>query len=117
MGDYYAACMDEAGIEAQGTKALAPVLAGIDKVASKTDLFRLLGEHEATALPTLFGFGGAPDLHDSKSTIANLGQGGIGLPDRDDYLKDDAKSKEKRAKYVEHMAKMLQLAGRPRSRR
>ena len=111
VGDYYAACMDEAGIEAQGGKALAPVLADIDKVASKTDLFRLLGEHEASALPTLFGFGGGPDLHDSKSTIANVGQGGIGLPDRDDYLKDDAKSKEKRAKYVEHMAKMLELAG------
>src|SRR4029079_8473666 len=60
-----------------------------------------------------FGFGGSPELHDSKSTIANLGQGGIGLPDRDDYLKDDAKSKEKRAKYVEHMAKMLELAGTP----
>lgn len=113
VGDYYAACMDEAGIEAQGTKPLAPVLADIDKVASKTDLFRLLGEHEASALPTLFGFGGGPDLHDSKSTIANVSQGGIGLPDRDDYLKDDAKSKEKRAKYVEHMAKMLELAGTP----
>ncbi len=111
VGDYYAACMDEAGIEAQGAMALTPVLAGIDKVASKADLFRLLGEHEATALPTLFGFGGAPDLHDSKSMIANVGQGGIALPDRDDYLKDDPKSKEKRAKYVEHMAKMLQLAG------
>ncbi len=113
VGDYYAACMDEAGIEAQGAKPLAPVLAAIDKVASRTDLFRLLGEHEASALPTLFGFGGGPDLHDSKSTIANVSQGGIGLPDRDDYLKDDAKSKEKRAKYVEHMAKMLELAGTP----
>ena len=111
VGDYYAACMDEAGIEALGAKALAPVLADIDKVAGKADFFRLLGEHEANALPTLFGFGGAPDLHDSKMTIANVGQGGIGLPDRDDYLKDDAKSKEKRAKYVEHIAKMLVLAG------
>ncbi|MBX7186303.1 MAG: M13 family metallopeptidase [Vicinamibacteria bacterium] len=111
VGDYYAACMDEAGIEAQGTRPLAPVLAGIDKVASRTDFFRLLGEHEASALPTLFGFGGAPDLHDSKSTIANVGQGGIGLPDRDDYLKEDAKSEEKRAKYVEHMTKMFELAG------
>lgn len=113
VGDYYAACMDEAGIEAQGTKALTPVLAAIDKVTTRAEFFRLLGEHEATALPTLFGFGGSPDLHDSKSTIANVGQGGIGLPDRDDYLKEDAKSKEKRAKYVEHMAKMFVLAGAP----
>jgi putative endopeptidase len=113
VGDYYAACMDEAGIEAQGTKALTPALAAIDKVTTRAEFFRLLGEHEASALPTLFGFGGSPDLHDSKSTIANVGQGGIGLPDRDDYLKEDAKSKEKRARYVEHMTKMLALAGTP----
>jgi len=66
VGDYYAACMDEAGIEAQGTRALAPLLADVDKVASRTDFFRLLGEHEATALPTLFGFRSGTDLHDSK---------------------------------------------------
>ena len=69
-------------------------------------------QHEAAALPTLFRFGAAPDLHDSKQTIASLGQGGLGLPDRDDYLKDDAKSKEKREKYVEHVARMLELRRR-----
>ena len=83
----------------------------IDAVASKRDLFQLLGEHEASALPTLFRFGAAPDLHDSTQTIASLGQGGIGLPDRDDYLKDDAKSKEKREKYLEHVARTLVLLG------
>ena len=80
-------------------------------MTSKEDLFRRLGEHDAAALPTLFGFGAAPDLHDSKQTVANLAQGGLGLPDRDDYLKDDAKSKEKRERYVEHVTRMLQLIG------
>src|SRR6266511_3079595 len=62
-------------------------------------------------LPGLFRFGSAPDMHDSRRTVASLGQGGLGLPDRDDYLKDDAKSKEKRERYVEHVSRLLGLAG------
>ena len=112
VGDYYAACMDEAGDRGPGPQARSsPSWRGSTAVQSKKDLFRLLGEHEAEALPTLFRFGSAPDLHDSTQTIASLGQGGLGLPDRDDYLKDDAKSKEKREKYLEHVARMLELAG------
>jgi putative endopeptidase len=111
VGDYYAACMNESAVEKQGTTPIEPILRGVDAIASKEDLFRRLGEHDAAALPTLFRFGAAPDLHDSKQTIASLGQGGLGLPDRDDYLKDDAKSKEKRERYLAHVAKMLQLLG------
>jgi endothelin-converting enzyme/putative endopeptidase len=111
VGDYYAACMDEATIEARGRKPVEPVLARVEAVQSKSDFFRLLGEHEGTALPTLYRFGSAPDMHDSNRTIATLGQGGLSLPDRDDYLKDDPKSKEKREKFVEHAARMLELAG------
>src|SRR5688572_17222578 len=69
VGDYYAACMDEPGIEKRGTKPIEPILARVDAIASKGDLFRRLGEHEASALPALFRFGAAPDLHDSKQTI------------------------------------------------
>ena len=111
VGDYYAACMDETGIEKQGTKPIEPILKAVDAIASKEDLFRRLGANDAAALPTLFRFGAAADLHDSKQTIASLGQGGLSLPDRDDYIKDDAKSKEKRDRFVEHVAKMLQLLG------
>ncbi len=111
VGDYYAACMDEAGLEALGTKPLAPILAGVEAVQTRRDLFRLLGDNESNALPGLFRFGSAPDMHDSRQTVASLGQGGLGLPDRDDYLKDDAKSKEKREKYVEHMTHLLALLG------
>ncbi len=111
VGDYYAACMDESLIESQGRAPLDPLLARVDAVQSKGDLFRLLGENEASALPTFFRFGSAPDMHDSKRTIATVGQGGLSLPDRDDYLKDDAKSKEKRERFLEHAARLLQLAG------
>jgi putative endopeptidase len=111
VGDYYAACMDEAGIEAKGLDPIRPALDRMAAVDSKRALFHLLGEHEAQALPALFRFGSAPDMHDSRQTIASVGQGGLGLPDRDDYLNDDAKSKEKREKYTEHVAHMLELAG------
>jgi len=111
VGDYYAACMDEAAIEKLGTKPIAPVLASVEAVRTRADLFRVLGQNDAAALPTLFRFSAAADLHDSTRTVANLGQGGIGLPDRDDYLKDDAKSREKRERYLDHVARMLQLAG------
>jgi endothelin-converting enzyme/putative endopeptidase len=112
VGDYYAACMAEPQIEAQGRAPLDPLLARVDAVQSKAELFRLLGENEAGALPTFFRFGSAPDMHDSTRTIATVGQqGGLSLPDRDDYLKDDAKSKEKRERFLAHVERMLQLAG------
>jgi predicted metalloendopeptidase len=115
-GDYYAACMDQPGIEKRGTKPIEPVLARIDALAGKPDLFRLFGEHEVTGLPSPFTFGSGPDLHDSRQTIAVLGQGGLGLPDRDDYLKDDPKTKEKREKYLQHVAALLKLAGASEAR-
>jgi putative endopeptidase len=111
VGDYYAACMDDATIEARGRKPLEPIQARVEAVQSKGDFFRLLGENEGSALPTLFRFGAAPDLHDSTQTIASLGQGGLSLPDRDDYLKEDAKSREKRERFLGHVARMLELAG------
>jgi endothelin-converting enzyme/putative endopeptidase len=111
VGDSYAACMDEAAVEAKGLAPVQPILERVAAVDSKKAFFRLLGEHEAQALPGLFRFGSAPDMHDSRQTIATIGQGGIGLPDRDDYLKDDAKSKEKRERYVAHVARVLELGG------
>ena len=111
VGDYYAACMDETGIETLGARPLEPILKRIEALSTKSGLFALFGEHEKTALPALFRFGASPDMHDSRQTIANVGQGGLGLPDRDDYLKDDPKSKEKREKYVEHMARTFVLLG------
>ena len=62
-------------------------------------------------VPALFGFGAQPDLHNASTEIANVGQGGLGLPDRDYYLEQDAKSVETRQKYLEHMANMFVLLG------
>ena len=63
--------------------------------------------------PLIFGFGSEQDAKNSKETIAAAYQGGLSLPDRDYYLKEDAKSKEIRDKYLTHLSKMLQLAGDP----
>jgi endothelin-converting enzyme/putative endopeptidase len=113
IGDYFAACMDESAIEARGAKPLQPLLADIAAIKSKKDLARFLGAEHPRAYGSnwLFGFGSSQDFNDATQVIAEASAGGLGLPDRDYYIKSDAKSKEIRAKYVAHVAKMLQLTG------
>ncbi len=113
VGDFYAAGMDEAAIEKAGTKSLAPWLAKIDALTSTADLPKLLAEFHARRLPAGFGLNVAQDQKESTRYIPVLGQGGLGLPDRDYYLKEDTKSKELRKKYYEHVAKMFELTGDP----
>jgi putative endopeptidase len=111
VGDYYASCMDESAIEKKGTAPLMPALEQINGIKTKEDLIRQVATMHRNATPALFAFYGQPDMHDSTATIAYLDQGGITLPDRDYYIKDDAKSVETRQKYVEHVEKMFELAG------
>jgi len=115
IGDYYASCMDEAAIEKLGAKPLLPELERIARLKSRQDL----AEYVATAqFPpslygggTLFAFRSNQDFKDSTQVIAEADQGGLGLPDRDYYLKDDAKSEELRKAYLAHVAKMFELLG------
>ena len=113
IGDYFAACMDEATVDKLGAKPLAPYLARIDAMKSKRDIPRVLGElHLATGDAGLFfGFGSNQDFADASKVIAFARGGGLGLPDRDYYTREDDKSKEIRAKYVAHVTKMLELLG------
>lgn len=111
VGDYYASCMDESAIEKKGTAPLTPALERIDAIKTKMDLIRQVATMHRDATPALFAFYPQPDMHDSTATIAFIDQGGITLPDRDYYIKDDAKSVETRQKYVEHVQKMFELAG------
>ena len=114
IGDYYAACMDEKAVEAAGIKPLDPYMAKIDGLQSKTDLAEVVG-NPAYFLPyrrsTLFRFGSEQDAKNSAQVIAVTDQGGLGLPDRDYYVKDDAKSQELRKAYLGHVQKMLELLG------
>jgi putative endopeptidase len=111
VGDYYAACMDESAVEKKGTDPLAPELERINGVKTKPELIKQIAYMHQHATPALFAFYSQPDMHDSSLTIANVDQGGITLPDRDYYIKDDPKSVETRQKYVEHVQKLLELAG------
>ncbi len=111
VGDYYASCMDESGIEKKGPAPLDPALERIKAVKTRAELAGQIAYMHQNATPALFAFYAQPDMHDSGETIAYLDQGGLTLPDRDYYLKDDPKSVETRQKYLEHMQKMFQLAG------
>ena len=111
VGNYYAACMDEATIEKKGTTPLDPTMEAIAAIKTKQGLIEEVGVLHRNGVTALFSFGQMPDMHDSRQTIANVDQGGLTLPDRDYYLKDDAKSVETRQKYLEHVQKMFELAG------
>src|SRR5215212_4880740 len=111
IGDYYATCVDEAKREAAGAKPLAPELARIDKIKSVKDVQEEVAHLHSIGTPTLFGFGSLPDLKNSSMVIGFAGQGGLSLPTNEYYTKDDDRSKELRAKFVEHMTNMFKLVG------
>jgi putative endopeptidase len=111
VADFYSSGMDEAAIEKAGTTPLKEPFARLDRIGSAKDLAAVLGDLRAAGSVSAFGFVVAQDPKESTHYIGMLSQGGLGLPDRDYYLKDDAKSKEIRDKYVAHVSKMLELAG------
>lgn len=113
IGDFFAACMDEAAVDKAGAAPLKPMLDAIAALKSTADLPPLLGRiHlESAGTAPLFGFGSNQDFADSSRVIAFAFAGGLGLPDRDYYVKTDAKSVETRRHYVEHVAAMLRLLG------
>jgi endothelin-converting enzyme/putative endopeptidase len=113
IGDFFYACMDESAVEKAGAAPLQPELDEIAALKSTRDLPAFLGrEHlNISGSHMMFGFGSNQDFADSSRVIAFASAGGLGLPDRDYYLKTDAKSEEKRQKYVEHVQKMFELLG------
>jgi putative endopeptidase len=111
VGDFYASGMDEAAIEKLGAAPLKPWLERIEAMRGPRDFAAVLGELALVRAGGGFTFFVGQDARESTRYIGILGQGGLGLPDRDYYLKEDPKSKEIRLKYVAHVARMLQLAG------
>jgi putative endopeptidase len=111
IGDYYAACMDESAIEKGGAKPLDPDLQRIAALRSKQDLPNEIVRLHQQGADVLFNFDSGADFRNASQEIGQLDQGGLGLPDRDYYFKDDPKSVELREKYVAHVRKMLELLG------
>ena len=113
IGDYFSACMDEAAVERHGAKPLHPWLAAIDRLRNKRDLAPLLAQlHEALGdSGVFFGFTSNQDFEDATRVIAFADAGGLGLPDRDYYTRDDDASRKLRAQYVDHVARTFRLLG------
>ncbi len=116
-GDYFAACMDEKAIEARGAAPLQAYFEQIDAMRSVRDLPAVLARlHLALADEGLFfSFGSSQDFGNSTQVIAFANGGGLGLPDRDSYLKTDAKSVEIRNKYVAHIGNTFILLGQSKA--
>ena len=114
IADLYASFMDEASAEKRGLAALQNELARIDALTDKSEIPALLAHLRMLQVPIpIIGFIN-PDARDATRYAVYLNQGGIGLPDRDYYLKDDdAKLKGIRADYLKHVGRMLAMAGRP----
>jgi endothelin-converting enzyme/putative endopeptidase len=110
-GRYYKACMDEAAINRLGTRPIKPLLEAIDDLKSTRDLTGLLVRLHTSGIHALFHMGSEQDMKNAAEMIAGIDQGGLGLPERDYYFKDDARSVELREQYVAHVARMLKLLG------
>jgi predicted metalloendopeptidase len=110
-GDFYASGMDEATIEREGLRPIAPLLAAIQAAATPAALSRLVGRLQGQGVPAAFGFEIQQDDKDSAAMIAKLSQGGLGLPDRDYYFQAGEDSVRIRAAYRAHVARILELAG------
>jgi putative endopeptidase len=116
IGDFYASCMDEAAIEKLGTQPLKQDLDRINALTAKSSLAPEIARLHSMGANVLFQFSSGPDLKDSNQNIAGADQGGLGLPDRDYYLKEDTETAATRRQYVTHVQKMLQLLGEPASK-
>jgi putative endopeptidase len=111
IGDFYASCMNEAAIEASGAKPLDAEFQRIADLKNSSDFQAEVGRLQRSGVPVLFRFGSAQDYRDSTQVIADARQGGLGLPDRDYYTKDDEKSQKLRAGYLQHVTNMFKLLG------
>jgi len=117
IGDAYAACMDQKTIEARRATPVEPLLREIDAVRNREALIRLAARFSHDGFPSFLTLGSAPDVHDSSMFIAVLGQGAMGLPDRDLFLKDDERSTMLRREYRAHVQRMFEiLVGSERTR-
>ena len=111
VGDFYASGMDEAGIEKARLRPLAPLFAGIAGLKTPAELNAEIGRLQQLGIRAGFGFGVQVDDKDSSAMIASFWQGGLGLPERDYYLRPGKEAEAIRQAYVAHMGRIFELAG------
>jgi putative endopeptidase len=113
IGDFYATCMNEDAIHAEGLKSLQPELDRIAAIKDKKELTDLLAHFQMINADAFLSFGEQQDYKDAQRQIAIVDQGGLGLPERDYYLRPGDAAETTRKQYVAHVAKMLTLEGEP----
>ena len=111
IGDFYASCMDTTAIDAAGTKPIEAEMANIAAMKTEADLQAEAAKLQKEGVGVLFRFSANQDAKDSTQVVGSASQGGLGLPEREYYLKQDDKSKQLREAYVRHVAKMFELLG------
>jgi endothelin-converting enzyme/putative endopeptidase len=111
IGDYYGSCMDEATVNRLGAKPLEPLLVEIRSMKSSADVSNMIGRFHRMGIAVPFYFGGESDAHNPNDVIAKVYASGLGMPDRDYYVKTEDRFKEARAKYLAHVAAIFRLAG------
>ncbi|HEY3801994.1 MAG TPA: M13 family metallopeptidase [Kofleriaceae bacterium] len=113
IGDFYATCMDTRAIDRRGVAAFKPELDRIAAIKSKSELPAVLGHHQLINVADFIGLGEQQDFANATLQIAALDQGGLGLPERDYYLRTGDKDEKLRQQYVQHIANVLKLVGEP----
>ncbi len=111
IGDYYGACMDESRVNTRGMEPIKPWFTKIDGAKDKATLQQVMAELHDVIVNAPFALYSQQDPHKPSWVLASFGASGLGLPDRDYYLKPEPRFKEAREKYVTHVAAMLKLAG------
>jgi len=113
IGDFYGACMDEAEIDRLGAKPIESWRADIRAMKTTADLGKMITRFQSYGVFVPFAIFGGSDNHDPNDVIAQIVASGLGLPDRDYYVKTEPRFVEAREKYVAHVAKTFELAGAP----
>jgi endothelin-converting enzyme/putative endopeptidase len=111
IADFYGSCMDVERINALGSKPIQPLLRDIDRIDSQAKLQEMIARLHGLQVFAAFGVVASPDNHNPSQVIARVFPSGLGLPDRDYYLKPEARFADARAKYVAHVARMFEVAG------
>ena len=111
VGDFYYSGMDETSIDSLGIKPLESEFSRINAIHTQAELHAEIVHMHLIGVNVFFNFCSMQDFANSNNVIAAIMQGGLGLPDRDYYLKDDAKFKKIRAAYIEYLTQMFILAG------
>jgi putative endopeptidase len=113
IGDFYGSCMDEKHIDQVGLAPVTPLLKELDAARTPAQLQSVIRHLQSFGVLAPVAVRSTPDVHNPSQTIADIGAAGLGMPDRDYYLRPESRFKEARDKYLAHVAKMLELAGAP----